>query len=222
VYLIDVREFTAPKVKRLRYVDEQTWFPEQRERHVDPFFHTLLQESFYHGYLQLGILMSEHKMLHWGALRVSTGGEPILPFFGRYPGLPELLVEERQYVQEWVRVFYATLFIGEDRKYIMFMFNKKMWSLNKQSLARYLGVTLPDEPYSLHFHTYGDAESPRRSKEMMFPSDEDISILFQQMFLPGTLRTLEWLTPVAKVIHFALKQSLLFRVGYSEGIMALQ
>ena len=75
-------------------------------------------------------------------------------------------------------MFYATLFVGEDRKYIMFMFNKKMYRLNRQSLVRYLGVTLSDEPYSLHFHTYGDADPPCRSKETMFPSDEDVSFLF--------------------------------------------
>ena len=66
--LIDVREFTVNRVRKFRYVDEQTWFPEQRGRDVDPYFHTLLQESFYFGYVRLGIPMSEHRMLHWGAL----------------------------------------------------------------------------------------------------------------------------------------------------------
>ena len=56
---------------------------------------------------------------------------PIQPFFERYPSLLELLADRRQYVQEWVRVFYATLFVGEDRKYIMFMFNKKQYRLNR-------------------------------------------------------------------------------------------
>ena len=121
--------------------------------------------------------------------------------------MPALLSERR--LQEWVRVFYATLFVGEDRKYIVFMFNTKQYRLNKQSLARYLGVTLSEEPYSLHFHTYGDA-------------DEDVSVLFQPPFLPGTPRVPSRLTPVAYVIHFALKRSLLFRIGYSEGITALQ
>ena len=62
MFLIDVHEFTVARVRKMRYVDEQTWFLEQRERDTDPFFHTLLQESFYFGYLQLGILMSEHRM----------------------------------------------------------------------------------------------------------------------------------------------------------------
>ena len=107
--MIDVREFTVARVRKMRYVDEQTSFPDQRERDADPFFHTLLQESFYFGYLQLGIQMSEHMMLHWGALRVTAGGVPIQPFFERFPGLPALLAERRQYIQEWVRMFYTTL-----------------------------------------------------------------------------------------------------------------
>ena len=156
--------------------------------------------------------MSEHRLLHYSALRVLAEGVPILPYFQRYPGLPELLSERRKYVQEWVHVFYATMFIGEDRKYIMFMFKKKVWRLDRWSFARYLGVTLSDEPYLLHFQTYGDAEPPRRPRETMFPSDNDASILFEQSFLPGTPRIPERLTPVAKVIHLALKRSLLFRI----------
>ena len=131
MFLIDVREFTVARVRKMRYVDGQTWFPEQRDRDANPYFHTLLQESFYFEYVQLGIMMSEHRMLHWEALRVAAGGVPIQPFFERYPGLPTLLSERCEYVQEWVRVFYATLFVGEDRKYIMFMFNKKQYRLNR-------------------------------------------------------------------------------------------
>ena len=56
----------------------------------------------------------------------------------------------------------------------------------------------------------------------MFPSDEDMTVLFQPPFLRGTPRVPSRLTPVAYVIHFALKRSLLFRNGYIEGITALQ
>ena len=52
MFLIDVREFTVNQVRKMRYVDEQTWFPEQRDRDTDPYFHTLLQESFYFEYVQ--------------------------------------------------------------------------------------------------------------------------------------------------------------------------
>ena len=64
MFLIDVREFTVNRVRRMRYVDELTWFLEQWDRDTVPCFHTLLQESFYFGYVQLGIMMSEHRLLH--------------------------------------------------------------------------------------------------------------------------------------------------------------
>ena len=73
MFLIDVQEFTVNRVRKFRYVDEHTWFPEQRDRDANPYFHTLLQESYF-GYIQLGIMMSVHRMLHWGALRVAAGG----------------------------------------------------------------------------------------------------------------------------------------------------
>ena len=42
VFLVDVCEFTVNRVRKMRYVDEQTWFPEQKDRDADPYFHTLL------------------------------------------------------------------------------------------------------------------------------------------------------------------------------------
>ena len=122
VELFDLRGIPGPRVKRLRYVTPEQWFPEQRDVGVDRRFYTLLQESFYHTYCQLDIKISEHKMLHWAAMRVAAGGTPVLPLFERYDGLPTLLSERSRYIREWVRVFYATLFIEEDRQFIDFMF----------------------------------------------------------------------------------------------------
>lgn len=114
VKLLDLRGIPGPRVKRLRYVTPEMWFPEQRDIGVDRRFHTLLQESFYHAYCQMDIKISEHKMLHWVAMRVAAGGVPVLPFFEHYNGLPALLSERSRYIREWVRVFYATLFVEED------------------------------------------------------------------------------------------------------------
>ena len=78
--------------------------------------------AFYYAYCQLGVRFSEHRRLHWGALRVAAGGVPILPFFEVYPGLRALVSDRDRYVREWVRIFYATLFVDEDRAFIEFMF----------------------------------------------------------------------------------------------------
>ena len=85
-------------------------------------FTLCFRSLFYHAYCQLDIKISEHKMLHWVAMRVAAGGIPVLPLFERYDGLPALLSERSRYIREWVRVFYATLFIEEDRQFIDFMF----------------------------------------------------------------------------------------------------
>ena len=42
VELFDLRGIPGPRVKRLRYVTPEQWFPEQRDVGVDRRFHTLL------------------------------------------------------------------------------------------------------------------------------------------------------------------------------------
>ena len=62
---------------------------------------------------------------------MAAGGVPILPYFERYPELVALLSEMALYIRDWVRVFYATLFISPERTYIQFMFKGgQCWDLN--------------------------------------------------------------------------------------------
>ena len=169
----------------------------------------------------MDIKISEHKMLHWVAMRVAVGGIPILPLFERYEGLPALLNERSRYIRVWVRVFYDTLFVEEDWKFIDFMFQERHYRLTRARLATLLGVQIAEEPHFLHYQAYGNMVPPRRPHETHFSSDEEVSVLFQQPFLPGTPRTPDLLTPVAHTIHLALRKSLLFRIGYNKGITAL-
>ena len=46
VELFDLRGIPGPRVRRLRYLTPEQWFPEQRDVGVDRRFYTLLQESF--------------------------------------------------------------------------------------------------------------------------------------------------------------------------------
>jgi len=179
VHLLNVRGLPGLRVKRMRYVSAETWFPEQRDAGVDRHFYTLLQESFYRAYCQLEVRISDHRRLHWVALRVAVGGAPILPFFERYLGLPALLSERDRYIHEWVQVFYAALFIEEDRLFIeLIMFQERRWRLSRRRLATFLGVRISDEPRLMHYLAYGDTEPPRRPHDTRFPSDEEVSVLF--------------------------------------------
>ena len=178
--------------------------------------------AFYYAYCQLGVRFSEHWRLHWGALRVAAGGVPILLFFEEYPGLRALLSDRDRFVREWVRIFYGTLFVDEDREFIEFMFQGRHCRLTRERLAALLGVPHTAEPHSLHHLTYGDVEPPRRPHQSYPPPDEEASILFIQPFLPETPRNPDRLAPLAKTIHLALRRSLLYRLGYNEGLTALQ
>ena len=102
------------------------------------------------------------------------------------------------------------------------MFQERHYRLTRARLATLLGVWIAEEPHYLHYQAYGNTVPPRRPHETHFPSDEEVSVLFQQPFLPGTPRTPDRLTPVAQTIYLALRKSLLFGIGYNEGITALQ
>lgn len=66
----------------------------------------------------------------------------ILLYFEAFPGLLALLSQTAQYVREWVWVFYATLFIGDERRYIQFMFAGGQWRLDRGRIAECLAVTI--------------------------------------------------------------------------------
>jgi hypothetical protein len=119
--LRDLRHLPGPKIRRLRSVPEDQWFPRGREE-CDPRFWTILQESFYASYTHRGSQLSQHRMLQFPALRAAAAGEAILPFFDYQWGLVDLVTQRSRYVPDWVRVFYATVYVDADRVAIRFMF----------------------------------------------------------------------------------------------------
>jgi hypothetical protein len=116
-----MRNLPGPKIWRLRSVPEDEWFPCGLED-CDPRFWTILQESFYASYIRRGSQLSQHRMLQFIALKAAATGEPILPFFDYLPGLVELVSRRSQYIPDWVRVFYATVYVDVDRLSLHFMF----------------------------------------------------------------------------------------------------
>ena len=112
--------------------------------------------------------------------------------------------------------------VDDDQEFIEFMLQGRHCRLTRERLAALLGVTHSAEPHSLHHLTYSDVEPPRRPHQPYPPADEEASRLFVQPFLPGTPRVPDRLTPLAKTVHLALRRSLLYRMGYNEGITALQ
>jgi hypothetical protein len=56
----------------------------------------------------------------------------------------------------------------------------------------------------------------------VLPSDDEISFLFLQPFLPGTPRTPDRLTCEVYVVHYTLWRSVLYRMGNIESLTGVQ
>jgi hypothetical protein len=102
-------------------VSEEQWFLRGRED-CDPRFWTILQESFYTSYVHRGSQLSQHRMLQFTAVRAAAIGEAILLFFDYQRGLVNLVTRRSRYVPDWVRVFYATVYVEADQLSVRFMF----------------------------------------------------------------------------------------------------
>jgi hypothetical protein len=209
----------GPKIRRLRSVPEEQWFPHGRED-GDPRFWTILQESFYTSYVHHGSQLSQHRMLQFTALRAAVAGEAILPFFDYQRGLVDLVTIRSRYVPDWVRVFYATVYIDADQVAIRFMFMGQHQRLTREGIVELLQVGLHND--LIHYLAYPDVEPPRRAHSPVPPSDDEISFLFQQPFLPGTPRTPERLIREAYVVHYSLRRSVLYRMGNAKSLTGVQ
>ena len=125
------------------------------------------------------------------------------------------------YEEEWVRVFYATVWFAPERAGITFMFQGHQITLTRAALEVILGVSQEDT--SLHQLVYDLADPPRRALVGgTAPEYTSVNFLFRQPFLASYPRALDLLTEEAFTVHMALWRTLLPRTGYPEGFTALQ
>jgi hypothetical protein len=99
--------------------------------------------------------------------------------------LVDLVTRRSRYVPDWVRVFYATVYIEADRLSISFMFMGQQQRLTREGIAELLQVDLHDD--SIHCLAYPDVELPRRAHSPVLPLDKEINFLFLQHTLFTTL-----------------------------------
>jgi hypothetical protein len=208
--LQDLTKAKAAKVKRLRWVVMmEEWQPQPRYTTVDVRFWTDLQASFYESYRCRVHRLFPHRVLDWESVSQQAGGADIESHFTHFRGLPGLLeVGHNRYVEDWVRVFYSTIWVGQERSVIWFMFGGQPYHLMRAQLAEILGVDLVD--LSLHAAVYGDADPPHRALVGgIAPTHEEISILFCQPFPVSYQRAPDLLTDEVYAIHVALRKILL-------------
>jgi hypothetical protein len=125
-----------------------------------------------------------------------------------------------EYVEDWVRVFFATVSIADTREYIMFMFQGCQYTLFQHHIADKLGlrdleIGKYDHKRSLHNIVYGDREPPRRSLlSGSFPSNEDMVGLFVESVTGRrAYRTPDMLTLEANVVQRVLRMTCYHRLA---------
>jgi hypothetical protein len=122
--LIDLQRATAAWLRQFIHVPMETWLPAQRDSAVADLFSTRIHESFFRAQMSAQIALRAHRLLDLPAflLAASVDSEVHLSYL---PGLLTLLTTSGRYVEEWVRVFYASVWIDPDHQWMRFRFERE-------------------------------------------------------------------------------------------------
>jgi len=77
----------------------------------------MVQEDMYEALVHSQAQFREHRVLDLEILRNMVGAD-IRQYFTYLPGLPELLALPGTYCEEWVREFYASVWVSPNHSYI--------------------------------------------------------------------------------------------------------
>lgn len=146
---------------------------------------------------------------------VRAAGETIRPYLTYLPGLADLPGRLGPYVEDWVRQFYASLWVSPDHRFIHYSFGGRDYRLFAER-ARELLHLHPSET-QLHQLCYGDTEPPRRPHGGEAPSTELVRPCFTEPFGEGSSHLPRDLMPVARVLNELMRRTLLPRVRFREG-----
>ena len=95
------------------------------------------------------------------------------------PGLMDLLTRAHEYVPDWVKIFFATLWIPRGRQYIEFMFRGDRHRLYREEITKALGVNIVPTT-QVHELCYPGAVPPRHALASGTPPPiEILSVLFR-------------------------------------------
>jgi hypothetical protein len=101
----------------------ESWLPAQRDPADVPPFSTRTQESFFRAQLTAQIALRAHRLLDLPTF-ILVDGADLEGHLTSLLGLLSLLVVNGSYIEEWVRVFYATVWIDPDHQWLRFRFER--------------------------------------------------------------------------------------------------
>jgi hypothetical protein len=138
----------------------ESWLPAQRDPAATDLFSTRIQDSFFRAQMSAQIALRAHRLLDLPAflLAASADSEVHLSYL---PGLLTLLTTSGRYVEEWVRVFYASVWIDPNHQWMRFRFEREDVTLHASQIHQLFGFT--ESSTHLHSLSYGTSDPPRRS-----------------------------------------------------------
>jgi hypothetical protein len=100
------------------------------------------------------------------------------------PGLLSLLTASGRYIEEWVRVFYAIVWIDPDHQWMRFCFEREDVTLHASQIRQLFGF--PESSTRLHSLCDGTLDPPCRPHSGVAPATAHVATLFRPPFTDGS------------------------------------
>jgi hypothetical protein len=91
-------------------------------------------------------------------------------------GILTLLTTSGRYVEEWIRVFYASVWIDPDHQWMRFRFEREDITIHASQIRQMFGFT--ESSTRLHSLCYGTSDPPRRPHGGVAPATTHVAALF--------------------------------------------
>jgi hypothetical protein len=131
-----------------------------------------------------------------------------------------LLTFGGRYVEEWVRVFYATIWIDPDHQWMRFRFDREDITLHTTQIRELFGF--PESTTRLHNLFYGTSDPPRCPHDRVAPGTAHVATLFRPPFSDGSRCSSVDFTPATKFLYELMRCTLLPRMGYRKATTRIQ
>jgi hypothetical protein len=169
--------------------------------------------------LSAQIALRAHRLLDLPAFLLAAGADSEV-HLSYLPGLLTLLTISDRYVEKWVRVFYATIWIDPDHHWMRFRFEREDVTIHASQIRQLFGF--PESSTRLHILCYGTSDPPRRPHGGVTPGTAHIAALFRLPFSDGSRCSPADFTTAAKFLYQLMRRTLLPRMGYREAATHIQ
>jgi hypothetical protein len=165
------------------------------------------------------IALQAHRLLDLPTFLLAAGADSEV-HLSYLPGLLTLLTNSGRYVEEWVRVFYASVWIDPDHQWMRFRFEREDVTLHGSQIRQLFGFN--ESSTRLHSLFYGTSDPPRRPHGGVAPATAHVAALFRPPFSDGSRHSLADFTTTAKYLYQLMRRTLLPRMGYREATTHIQ